>query len=451
MTWVPHRTLTVAAAFGLTIAARAAAAPVTFPYPVHERTLDNGLRVYVVPMDASPGVVGFSTWMSVGSRDEVEPGRTGFAHFFEHLMFHGTPTVSADQRDRQLLRLGAEDNAWTWFDETVYHTAIPAASLPALAALEADRFQHLKLEPDPLRREAGAVYGEYRKGRADPASVLGERLYATAFRVHPYGHDTIGLEADIAAMPEQYEAALAFFDRYYRPDHAAVLVVGDVEPEATFALVRDTYGAWTTGPAAPLPVPPEPAQTETRRVTVDWPTEAAPLLTMGWRIGAHDADDPSIAALELAADLLLSPTGPLERRLVRDEPLAYAIGGGRLAMVDPGLLTIEVEARHAADLPRIEAIVREEVAKLGAEVDPAALDALRTRRTYRYLSSLDDPMTVLEVVGTSLRRDPDPAALDRWQAALAAVTPAQVSAAVQQALVDRSLTVATLIPPAEAE
>jgi predicted Zn-dependent peptidase len=167
---------------------------------------------------------------------------------------------------------------------------------------------------------------------------------------------------------------------------------------------------------------------------------------MGWEIGAQDPDDPAVARLELAADLLLAPTGPLQRRLVREEVLAYAVSGGRDETVDPGLLRIDVQARNAEAFPAIEAVIREEIAKVAAGVDPGELDRLRTRLRYRFLSSLDDPLTVLFTVGQALRRDPDPASIDRYQAALASATADEVAAAARDALVDAHLTVVTLTP-----
>ena len=123
----------------LLLSAQAFASDATFPYPVTQHTLDNGLRIAVVPMP-TPNAVAVYTWFEVGSRDEVDPGRTGFAHFFEHLAFYGTPTWPPDRREEQLLRMGAEENAWTWLDETVYHTVLPAAHLDAFLAMEALKF-----------------------------------------------------------------------------------------------------------------------------------------------------------------------------------------------------------------------------------------------------------------------------------------------------------------------
>jgi predicted Zn-dependent peptidase len=136
---------------------------------------------------------------------------------------------------------------------------------------------------------------------------------------------------------------------------------------------------------------------------------------------------------------------------VREEALAYAVWGGRDGTVDPGLLRIEVAVRDPERLADVERVVREEVAKLAAGVEPAALDALRTRLRYQLLSSLDDPMNVLHVLGIALRRDPDPASIDRFRDAMAAATAEEVSAAVRDVLVDAGLTVGTLTPPKEAE
>jgi predicted Zn-dependent peptidase len=122
--------------------ALAADVPRALPFEIHERTLPNGLSAIVVPM-ATPGVASCFVWMDVGSRDEVDAGRTGFAHFFEHLMFYGTPTLGREAREREILRLGAEENAWTWFDETVYHATLSKDAVPRYLEMQADLFQHI--------------------------------------------------------------------------------------------------------------------------------------------------------------------------------------------------------------------------------------------------------------------------------------------------------------------
>lgn len=416
--------------------------------PIHEHVLDNGLHLVVVPLPASPGIVAWRLWMGVGSGVEAEAGQTGFAHFFEHLTFLGTPTWSGEQRGQEIQRLGVDENAWTWLDETVYHAVLPTASLPAYAAIEGDRFQHLELTPRRIQREAGAVYGELRKSRSDPSALLEARLRAAAFTVHPYGHDTIGLEPDIAAMPGAHEAALSFLDRFYRPGEATILLVGDVEPEASIALIEETFGGWSPGTTARAEIPSEPEQRGERRVTVPWPGTTAPRIVLAWKIPGHDPTDPQVAALELAAQLLLSPTGRLKERLIREEGLALSVTGGREATVDPGLLRLEVVARAPGTLEAIEAIVREQVAALSGGIEPGELDAVRSYLRYRHLSALDRPSAIADALGEATRRGGAPSALAAFDQSLAKITVADVEDAASTWLIDRGLTVAGLVPGA---
>jgi zinc protease len=405
----------------------------TFPYPVHEGVLPNGLRWVAVPMP-TPGVASVATWMAVGSRDEVEPGRTGFAHFFEHLWFYGTTERGGLDRERAIVRLGGEENAWTWFDETVYHLTVSSDRVPEALVLQGEVFAGLHLTADDVRREAGAVYGEYRKGVSNPDNRLSEALYALAFTRHTYGHDTIGTEADIAAMPGAYDHALAFFDRFYRPAHATVLVAGDIRPEDVSEAVARAFGGWQAGSLPRPPIPVEPKQTAARSTDVAWATETAPRLALGWPIPGHRPDDAELAALELAAALLLSPTGALTRRLVRDEALAYEVDGGRDSFVDPCLFQIRVTAREGADLARIEAVVADEVAALARGVDPAALDAVRARLAHAFVSDLDTPDGAVSALGWALRRGGGVDAVDVWYDTLSRVDGPAVSAAVSARL-----------------
>ncbi len=431
----------------LLTATLAFAAEGAFPYPVHHSELDNGLDLYVVPMP-SPGAATVYTWMSVGSRDEVDEGRTGFAHFFEHLMFFGTPTLGGNDREDEIMRLGIEENAWTWFDETVYHGVVSADRVERYLQIEADCFQNLKLTPDNVERESGAVYGEFRKGQASASQALSVELWATAFTAHTYGHDTIGYEADIQAMPTAHPYAEAFFDRFYRPENANLLVVGDVDPEQVLAWVERDWGTWEPGPEPRPEIAVEPEQTELRSVHVDWTTPTAPRLVMAWKGPAHDPTQPDVAVLTLIEDLLLADTGVLPRRLVREEALAYDVSGGRYDLVDPSLFTIHVTLRDIEGRDQAEAIVREALAGL-AEVDAETLQRTANHRRYGFLTSLDEPVAVARALGWHLRRHDDPDALVSFYDALASATPDDVARVAAATFVDARLTVGTLSPPAE--
>ena len=173
------RAVLVAVALALAPAAiakpPAAATTKAFPFPTEVHTLPNGLRVVLIPYD-SPGLVAYYTLMRVGSRNEAEPGRSGYAHFFEHMMFRGTPSHSGDDYNQTVTKLGLDTNAFTSDDMTVYHLYGPSKALPTIIDYEADRFQHLDYSEEQFKTEAGAILGEYAKSASNPEQILDEKM-----------------------------------------------------------------------------------------------------------------------------------------------------------------------------------------------------------------------------------------------------------------------------------
>jgi zinc protease len=371
-----------------------------FPYALQTKTLENGLTVHVVPMQ-SPKIVSYYTWMQVGSRNETTPGRTGFAHFFEHLMFYGTESMSRTEREQVMVKMGASENAWTWFDDTVYHGTLTTDHLEQYIGMEADRFQNLKLTPVDVKKEAGAVYGEFRKGKSSPSEQVDNTLFALAYPTHTYGHSTIGTEDDVRAMPTAFEYSQAFFDQHYRPENATILVVGDVRPEAVFEMITAQYAEWAPYTGEIVAITEEPPQEGSQRAHIDWPTPTAAQLVMGWRIPGHSTDS---AALQLLADLLDSETGGLYQKLIVKNPLAYRLDVSRMSLKDPSLFTIAVELKHDVDFETVETIIREELATLQTALDEAVLAQVKAKQKYTLLSSLDTPAAVASTLGWQLRR-----------------------------------------------
>ena len=226
------------------------------PYEAHVETLDNGLKVIVMPMEGTE-LVSYWSIARVGSRDEVEAGRSGFAHFFEHMMFRGTENFPSDRYNEMLTTMGANGNAYTTDDLTAYYVTIVAEDLGQLVELESDRFRYLSYPEPEFETEAGAVYGEYRKNRTNPLYTLYEALAGAAFHEHPYGHMVIGYEDDIAAMPTMYDYSRDFFSRFYRPDNVILFIVGGVTPDSVMPLVEQYYGDWEPGYVPPA-MPAEP-------------------------------------------------------------------------------------------------------------------------------------------------------------------------------------------------
>lgn len=419
------------------------AAGALIPYPVHTAVLDNGLKAIVVPMP-SGGLVSFWTIVRTGSRDEYEAGRTGFAHFFEHMMFRGTEQYPPEVYQKIMTELGADGNAFTTDDLTAYHVSMTAEDLETVMRLESDRFQNLSYREDAFQTEAGAVYGEYRKSRTDPMFALYEKVMETAFGAHTYGHTTMGYEADIAAMPTMYDYSREFFRRYYRPDNTVLFVAGDVDPERVFALAREHYGAWQPGYVAP-PVPAEPEQTAERRVDVGYDGQALPVLWLAYKTGAFDPNDRVRVAADLLAPLAFGETSDAYRRLVLEEQVAELLSAETNLNRDPGLLDIYARVKDPAKVDYVREVIDETIAHY-RDTPPGAerLGALQSRLRYGFLMGLETPDAVAQRLARHIAISGGLEGVEALYAAYAQVTPEDVQTAAQRYLTNERRTVGVL-------
>ena len=427
------------------LSASAAEAPRkgVFPYPIHTRTLGNGLNVVVIPM-SSNGLCAFWSVVRTGSRDEFEPGHTGFAHFFEHMMFRGTERFPATVYNAEVTRMGASANAFTSDDLTAYHLAIAAEDLPRVMELESDRFQNLKYAEDAFKTEAGAVYGEYRKNRTSPFFTIYEAVRAAAFKTHTYGHTTMGYEADIKTMPDMYAYSREFFGRYYRPENVTLLVTGDVKPETVFDLAAKYYGTWQRGYQTPS-VPEEPEQTEQRRIDVSYQGRSLPILWNAYKLPRFDADDRKWAAAEALGELAFGETSALHKKLVLDEQTVQSLSGGPNVNRDPGLFDVITQVKDPAKIDAVQADIDATIAAFAATpCDPARLAATQQRLKYGFLMSLESPSGVASNLARLIAVTGDVHAADRLYATYAALTPADVQAAARDFLKPERRTVAVL-------
>ena len=371
----------------------AAAAGDAFPYPIHETVLDNGLEVVAIPYD-SPGTVAYFTVVRTGSRQEVEPGHSGFAHFFEHMMFRGTERFSQDEYNDVLKRMGADSNAFTTDDYTNYYIVGPAAELETMMDLESDRFQNLAYSEEEFKTEALAVLGEYNKNASSPFLPMFEKVRDLAFEEHTYEHTTLGFLADIKAMPGYFDYSLGFFDRFYRPENTVVLVVGDVDPERVFTLARRYYGDWERG-YREVEIAPEPEQDEALSAELDWATPTRPRLMIGYRVPAFGADSTETAALDLIGQLLFGESAPLYQKLVVDEQWVDFVSGDASWHRDPYLFLISAQVKSLELVPRVRQAIEEALAGLAADaVDPERLDRIQRHLRYDFALSLDSPAAV---------------------------------------------------------
>jgi len=276
------------------------------PFKASSKTLPNGLEVIVVPT-GFPNVVSLQIPVQTGSRNEVEAGKTGFAHFFEHMMFRGTKAYPPEKYQEVMTRAGARTNAYTTDDYTNYHATFAKEDLETILKVEADRFQNLEYSEEGFKTEARAVLGEYNKNSANPIRKLQEVMRDHAFQAHPYKHTTMGFLKDIENMPNELEYSRRFFDRWYRPEHTAVIVAGDVRPEEVFPLVEKYWGAWKRG-SFKAEIPAEPAPKAPVVAHVPWPTATLPWVTVGFHGPAFSDTAKEMASMDLLTALVFGPT-----------------------------------------------------------------------------------------------------------------------------------------------
>jgi zinc protease len=419
------------------------AAEKIFPYSYVQEDLPNGLRLITIPTDY-PNLVSLYIVVGTGSRNEVEPGKSGFAHLFEHLMFRGTPEFPPDKYTATLKDAGAASNAFTTDDFTAYHTTFSKEDLPRILSMEADRFQHLAYEPGAFKTETRAVLGEYNKNSANPTQKLREVERATAFQTHTYKHTTMGFIADIEAMPNEYDYSRQFFDRYYRPEYTTIIVAGDVDPKRVRALVDERWSTWKRGNYR-AQVPAEQPQDGPRTAHVDWPTPTLPWIAVAYRGPAYSDDTADTAALDAIARLGFGDNSPLYQKLVIEEQKVDALRASPPDHLDPELMSIFVRVKNPADLKGIEEQITATAEEFASKpVDAKRLEELKQHLRYEFALGLDNSEAIAETVAqyVALRRTPETA--NRFYDTYAKLTPEDIQRAARKYLVDRNRTIVTL-------
>ena len=414
-----------------------------FPYSYAQEDLPNGLRLVTIPTD-SPNLVSVFIVIQTGSRNEIEPGKTGFAHLFEHIMFRGTDKYPPEKYNQVLQRAGAASNASTSDDVTIYHTTFSKEDLSEILAMEADRFQNLKYSTEAFKTETGAVLGEYNKNSSDPNSKLNEVLRDTAFDRHTYKHSTMGFLADIQDMPNQFDYSLRFFDRYYRPEYATIVVTGDIDPKQVRPLVDKYWGNWKRGSYHP-DVPVEPKQDGPREAHVDWPSPTLPQVAIAYKGPAYSDTQKDWAALNMLAGLEFSSTSELYQKLVIREQRADALNAALPARVDPDLFTIRARVKSPEDVGYVRDQVLATVDRLQKGlVDRKKLDAVKSRARYSYVLQLDNSESVASSTATYVGLRRTPATIDTLYGIYGQLTPEDLREAARKYLVESGRTIVTL-------
>ncbi len=326
---------------------------------ISEYRMENGLQVLLFPDDTQSTVTVNQTYL-VGSRLEGY-GETGMAHLLEHMLFKGTPNHPKVMN--LLTERGAQFNGSTWYDRTNYYETLPATqeNLDFALGLEADRMLNATISADDLKTEFSVVRNEFEAGENDPSSILSERVVSTAYLWHNYGKSTIGSRADIERVP--VPALRAFYEKYYQPDNAVLIVAGKFDEAAAIASIEKFYGS-IPKPTRELPksYTVEPVQDGEREVTLRRNGDVHFLSLAYHTVGAASPDS---AAVNAAMDILTrKPSGRLYKKLVETK-LASSITAGNYLFRDPWLAGFDVEVRDGKNMEKVEKILVEEIEALG--------------------------------------------------------------------------------------
>ncbi len=435
------RKLTLALALPILLVASAAQAN---PF---ETTLGNGLRIIVKEDHRAPTAV-HMVWYRIGSIDEVD-GTSGVAHVLEHMMFKGTPNVGPGQFNKRVAAAGGRDNAFTSRDYTAYFQQVPKEKLEEMMQLEADRMRHLTVDAKEFAQEIKVVMEERRMRTDDnPQSKLFEQTNAVAYQAHPYRRPIIGWMNDLESMSAA--DAKAWYDQWYVPNNAYVVISGDVDHKEAFALAEKYYGPLAGRPLAAGKPQLEPKQEGIRRVNVKAPADL-PVLLMGYKVPMiRDAEkDSEPYALEMLNAILDGHAAArFNKRLVREEKIAVSTGIEYDSTArGPGMFYLHGSPSEGRTVADLETAFREEIAKVQREgVSEPELKRAKAQLLASQIYKLDSMFAQAMEIGQMESANLSYKLVDRMLEKLQKITAQEVQAVARKYFGDDALTVGTLDP-----
>ena len=413
----------------------------------HETTLPNGLRVIVKEDHRSPVVVS-QLWYRIGSQDEPA-GLTGISHVLEHMMFKGTQKLKPNEFSRIIAEHGGRENAFTGYDYTGYYQQLEKSRLPISFELEADRMRNLRLDDEDFRKEVKVVMEERRLRTEDqPEALTFEKFMAAAYTTHAYKNPVIGWMPDLERMTTA--DLRSWYDRWYAPNNATLVVVGDVNPIEVFALARRHFGSVLRRELPLALAPAEPPQAAERRVRVSAPAEV-PYLLLGYHVPVIAADDKSAEpyALDVFAAILGGGNSSrLAQELVREQKIASSADASySLIARAPGMLMLDGTPAAGHTIAELEQALRAQVARLrDAPVTDEELARVKAQVVAANVYSRDSVFGQAMQIGQLAVAGLDWRLQDQIVRRLKAVTAREVQDVAQKYLVDANLTVAVLDP-----
>lgn len=415
-----------------------------FPYDYKIEELENGLKIVSIPLD-NPHIISFYTIVRAGSRNEIEPGKSGFAHFFEHMMFKGTKDVPREDYDDFLTLLGAGTNGYTTDDYTCYFVVFAGReNLENVVKTEADRFINLYYNEEMIKSEAPVIEGEYYASVSNPSRRIYETLRDTAFDLHSYKHTTLGYLEDILDMPNQFEYSQLYKKRFYAPDNSILLVVGDFDHDQLMDYVRKYYSPWEKSDYT-LVTPEEKPQTKQRRAHYDWPSPTLPRLAIGFHGPAFSDETIDMAAMDLLAAVAFSSSSAFYQKLVIEEQKCQSFFTSFSDHRDPFLLIFNAVLKQEKDLPDIEEEIFKELERLKEElVDTETLAKVKSNLKYSFANSLGTTDGIAGNLAYYINLTGDPNTVNKVFDLYEKITPEDIQEMTQKYFKTTNSTVVTL-------
>lgn len=416
--------------------------------PIENFALDNGLEVVVIPDHRAP-VVTHMLWYKVGSADE-DPGKSGIAHFFEHLMFKGTAEYGPGVFSARIADVGGRENAFTSYDYTAYYQQVAPDMLPEMMAMEADRMTNLVLTDDVIGPERDVVIEE-RNSRveSDPRSLLSEEVSATLYQNHPYRIPVIGWMHEIEKLNR--EDAIDFYRRYYAPNNAILVVAGDVDAATVRKLAEDTYGKIARGPDLPPRLrPTEPEQNTRRTVTLSDERVGVPSYSKRWLVPSYTtAEKGQAEALDILSEVL---GGGVRSRLYQELVVRQGIASSAMAYyqstsLDDTMFMVLGSPRGEATLDDVEKAIDAEIAKIAADgVTEEEVEKAKMRFVRSMIFARDEQDGMARIYGSTLATGGTVEDIASWPDRIRTVTAQDVKDAATRWLDERRAVAAYLLP-----
>ncbi|MEO3998213.1 pitrilysin family protein [Mesorhizobium sp. CAU 1732] len=413
--------------------------------------LDNGMEVVVIPDRRSP-VVTHMLWYKVGSADE-EAGKSGIAHFFEHLMFKGTSNHGPGEFSARIADVGGRENAFTSYDYTAYFQQVAPSELKVMMEFESDRMRNLVLTDDVIGPERDVIIEE-RNSRveSDPSALLSEEVNATLYQNHPYRFPVIGWMQEIEQLNRQ--DAIDFYDRFYAPNNAVLVVAGDVDAAEVRTLVDETYGKIERGPDLPPRVRPvEPEQNTKRTVELVDSRVGVPGFSKRWVVPSYTtAEDGEAEALDILSELLGGGTrSRIYQELVVKQGIASSAGAFyQGTSLDATTFGVYGSPRGDAKLEDVEKAIDAEIEKLVKDgVTQDELDKSKKRALRSMIFARDDQSGMARIYGATLTTGGTVEDIAEWPDRINAVTVEDVQQAAERYLDQRRAVSGYLLPAEE--